>query len=70
MKLANTERHIGHTRVVLTRRGEIVFGTLLLIGIAIAFLAGLALLDYLTTPEVCRVPFEQMSQGCIDLLYP
>ena len=27
------------------------------------------LLD-ITTPKQCKVPIEQMSQGCLDLLYP
>ena len=27
------------------------------------------LLD-ITTPKQCKVPIKQMSQGCIELLYP
>lgn len=66
MTLATTERHIGKTKVVLTRRGRIVRN------IAIGILALLAWnwIDDATTPEQCKVPVEEMSQGCLDLLYP
>lgn len=66
MTLANTERHIGKTKVRLTRRGRIVRN------IVIGILALLAFhwADEATTPEVCKVPVEQMSQGCKDLLFP
>lgn len=43
------------------------------IAMALAFIAWLALyawLNNLTTPEMCKVPFEDMSQFCLDLLYP
>ena len=50
----------------LNRRGRLVVGWAIFIG----FLAVWALADYITTPEACRVPFEEMSQGCKDLLYP
>lgn len=66
MKLATAERHVGQTKLRLTPRGRVVVGILAFL----AFLAAWALLDHLTTPEVCRVPFEEMSQGCINLLYP
>lgn len=54
------------TKVRLTRRGEIVVSILAII----AFFALWGLADYITTPEVCRVPFEQMSDGCKAILYP
>jgi hypothetical protein len=50
----------------LTKRGRYAVGTALFI----AFLAVWAFLDNATTPEVCKVPVEQMSQFCKDLLYP
>ena len=52
--------------VRLNKRGRIVVGTLL----AVAFLALWAFLDNATTPEACKVPVEQMSHFCKDLLYP
>ena len=66
MTLATTERHIGKTKVRLTRRGRIVRN------IAVTILALLALhwIDDATTPEQCKVPVEQMSHGCKALLYP
>lgn len=53
-------------KVRLTRRGRIVRN----IAIAILFLAALALIEYVTTPPICRVPLEEMSQFCKDLRYP
>lgn len=50
----------------LTRRGRLVIGW----AIALAFLAVFALANYATTPSECRVPTEQMSQFCLDLMYP
>lgn len=51
MTLAQTERHIGQTKVRLTTRGKIVFGTLGLI----AGLLILALINVnLFTPSECR----------------
>jgi len=52
--------------VKLTKRGRYVVGTMLFVG----FLAVWAFLDNATTPEACKVPVEQMSQFCVDLLYP
>ena len=52
--------------VKLNKRGRYVVGTLLFIG----FLLFWALLDNATTPESCKVPVEQMSTFCKDLLYP
>jgi len=52
--------------VRLTKRGRYVVGTALFL----AFLAVWAFLDNATTPEACKVPVEQMSQFCKDLLYP
>jgi hypothetical protein len=52
--------------VRLNKRGRMVIGTLLFV----AFLMLWAFLDNATTPESCKVPTEQMSQFCLDLLYP
>jgi len=52
--------------VRLTKRGRYVVGTALFI----AFLALWAFLDNATTPEMCKVATEDMSQFCLDLLYP
>ena len=52
--------------VRLTKRGRVVVGSLLFAG----FLLVWAFLDNATTPEACKVPVEQMSQFCVDLLYP
>jgi len=46
----------------LTRRGKIV--------IAILFITVWGLLLNGTTPKQCKVPVDQMSQFCIDLIYP
>ena len=46
----------------LTRRGKIV--------LAIVVVAIFWWLFDVTTPEQCKVPIEQMSQFCIDLIYP
>lgn len=50
----------------LTRRGRLFFGWLTFF----AFIALWAIGDYITTPEMCRVPVEEMTQGCKDLLFP
>ena len=50
----------------LTRRGKRVIGlfiTALILGV-------IYLLNYLSTPKGCRVPVEDMSQFCKDLLFP
>jgi hypothetical protein len=52
--------------VKLTKRGRYVIGSLLFAG----FLLVWAFLDNATTPEACKVPLEEMSQFCVDLLYP
>jgi hypothetical protein len=52
--------------VRLNKRGRIVIGTLLFT----AFLMLWAFLDNATTPEMCKVATEDMSQFCLDLLYP
>lgn len=52
--------------VRLTRRGRIVRN----IAIGLLLLGALAIIEYVTTPEMCRVPLEQMSQFCKDLRYP
>lgn len=50
----------------LTKRGRIVKRLV----IAIVILLVVAWLFDVTTPQECKVPTEQMSQFCIDLLYP
>jgi hypothetical protein len=47
---------------MITRRGKIV--------LAIVFLAVIWWGFDVTTPEQCKVPVDQMSQFCVDLLYP
>jgi hypothetical protein len=47
---------------MITRRGKIVLTLIVLAVIWWAFDA--------TTPEQCKVPLEQMSGFCKDLLYP
>ena len=54
------------TNTRLTRRGRLVISWAL----ALAFLAVFGLANYATTPAECRVPTEQMSQFCLDVLYP
>lgn len=54
------------TKVRLTPRGVMVRNIL----IAILVLVAYNFIDEATTPEVCKVPVEQMSQECIDFLYP
>lgn len=66
MAMNGSERRQAMENVRLTRRGRIVRNIL----IFILFLALYALADYLTTPEMCRVPLDQMSQFCKDLRYP
>lgn len=51
--------------VRLTRRGKIVLGALL--AVAIYLVASAAI--NAVTPDECKVPFEQMSRGCIALVY-
>lgn len=50
----------------LTRRGRILRNILL----TALFLATLWVLLDATTPDACKVPVDQMSQGCLDLLFP
>jgi galactitol-specific phosphotransferase system IIC component len=50
----------------LTKRGRIVRNLI----IAIIFIAIFSWLFDITTPKQCKVPVEQMSQFCKDLLYP
>jgi hypothetical protein len=52
--------------VSLTKRGRYVVGTVLFL----LFLAVWALAEHITTPEACRVPLEEMSTFCKNLLYP
>lgn len=51
--------------VRLTRRGKIVVA--LLVTIAGYLVASAAISA--VTPDECKVPTEQMSQGCIALIY-
>jgi hypothetical protein len=46
----------------LTKRGKIVLG--------IVIVAFIVWANNATTPKQCKVPTEQMSQFCLDLLYP
>jgi hypothetical protein len=66
MTLGHTERHIGHTKVRLTARGRFVRN----IFIGILALLAFYWADQATTPEKCKVEFEKLDQGCLDLLYP
>jgi hypothetical protein len=50
------------TKTRLTRRGKIVVG--IVIVLIIYFL------NDATTPDECKVPIDEMSQFCVDLLYP
>lgn len=52
--------------VHLTKRGRYVVGILLFA----IFFAVFAFLNDITTPDQCKVPVEQMSHFCKDLLYP
>jgi hypothetical protein len=40
------------------------------IAVAVIFFALFAWALDATTPEMCKVPTEQMNQFCLDLLYP
>jgi hypothetical protein len=70
MKKINGRTYIGNSNVYLTERGEKVVLTLKWIVGIVAFLAVAGFLNDITTPEQCKVPFEELSQGCINLLYP
>jgi hypothetical protein len=50
----------------LTKRGRIVKRIL----ITVIVLAIIYILNYITTPHECKVPTNEMSQFCLDLLYP
>lgn len=50
----------------LTRRGRIV-RNLFIVGLLIALFS---FLFNVTTPQQCKVPVNEMSQFCLDLLYP
>lgn len=49
----------------LTRRGKVVVA--ILAGLGLYFVAAAALGS--VTPDECKVPTDQMSQGCIALIY-
>lgn len=53
-------------KIKLNKRGRIVKR----IVIALLVLVTIGWLFNVTTPKECKVPTEQMSQFCIDLLYP
>jgi hypothetical protein len=40
------------------------------IAVAIIFFAMFGWALDATTPEMCKVPVEQMNQYCVDLIYP
>jgi hypothetical protein len=54
------------TKVQLTQRGRIVRNILL----TILFFVVVSFVNDLITPDQCKVPFEELSQGCLNLLYP
>ena len=54
------------TRTVLTKRGKRVRNFF----IAIVVLYILYKMFDMTTPQQCKVPIDDMSQWCKDLLYP
>lgn len=55
-----------NNKIRLTQRGRIVRGIVIALAVYLLF----AWLNDITTPEHCKVAFEDLSQGCIDLLYP
>ena len=57
---------IGTTKLRLTNRGKVVVGILL----TALLLALFSYADRVTTPEACRVPTEQMTQECLDTMFP
>jgi hypothetical protein len=57
-----SERGQAMAKSRLTRRGKIV--------VAILFITVWGLLLNATTPDQCKVPVDQMSEFCIDLIYP
>lgn len=50
----------------LTKRGVIVRNLSIAVLLVVAFVA----VDSVITPDECKVDVSQMSQGCMDLLYP
>lgn len=46
----------------LTMRGRVV--------VAVIAITTLLWIDAETTPDECKVPVQEMSQFCIDLIYP
>lgn len=57
------ERFFG---LALTKRGRFVVGLILFA----IFIAVFAFFNDVTTPEQCKVPLEEMSTFCKNLLYP
>lgn len=64
--LANTERHIGQTKVRLTPRGKFVFGTL---GAIAVLLAVSAFNTNVLTPEECRDGLFNIKQTDVCFKY-
>lgn len=63
LELRETERGC---KMALTKRGKRVKA----VAIALLWLALLALVNYLTTPKICRGEVETLSQYCLDLRFP
>jgi hypothetical protein len=40
------------------------------VAVALVLIGFLAWANNATTPDMCKVPTEQMNQFCLDLLYP
>lgn len=53
-------------KVRLTRRGQLVVGLLA----TVLILTLLSIVDRVTTPAECRVPTGQMTQECLDTVFP
>lgn len=61
--LTNTEREGPEVQGIrLTNRGRVVVA-LLMMALALWGLSA-------TTPQECKVPADQMSQACLDLMFP
>jgi hypothetical protein len=56
--------------MALTRRGRRVRSVVRFAFWLAVFWLAFWVMDYLTTPDECRVAVEEMSQFCIDLIYP
>jgi hypothetical protein len=56
--------------MALTRRGLRVRAIVRFIFWLAVFWLAFWLIDIVTTPDECRVAVEDMSQFCLDLIYP